>query len=49
VLAKENADLKVGATLAWPRRQSHRAVEEPPTIKIGGLESKPCATFLQQR
>jgi hypothetical protein len=28
-----------------PRRQNHGAVEKPPTIKIGGLESEPCATF----
>jgi len=40
----KNADPKVGATLAWPRRQNRVAVEEPPTIKIGGLESERCAT-----
>ncbi|MGB7591931.1 MAG: hypothetical protein WCD04_05530 [Terriglobia bacterium] len=49
--------LKVGATPAWPglkqdnpnshaaRRQTRAAVEKPPTIKIGGLESGPCATL----
>ncbi|MGB9487841.1 MAG: hypothetical protein WCD04_17220 [Terriglobia bacterium] len=28
-----------------PRRQNHGAVEKPPAIKIGGLESQPCAIF----
>jgi hypothetical protein len=27
-----------------PRRQNHGAVEKPSAIKIGGLESEPCAT-----
>ena len=29
-----------------PRRQTRVAVEEPPTIKIGGLEGERCATSL---
>jgi hypothetical protein len=28
-----------------PGRRNHDAVEKPPAIKIGGLESEPCATF----
>jgi len=32
-------------TFAGPRPPMRGAVEKPPAIKIGGLESEPCATF----